>query len=49
MAVTVITGISFVPGTVLKPWQRRVIEKHANSGSRLLGVSAVPLSLEITV
>lgn len=49
MAVIVITGISFVPGTVLKSWQRRVTEKHVDSGSRLLGVSAVPLSIEITV
>lgn len=48
MAVIVITGISFVPGTLLKPWQRRVTEKHVDSGSRLLGVSAVPLSIEIT-
>lgn len=48
MAVIMIMGISFVPGTVLKPWQRRVTGKHADSGSRLLGVSAVPLSIGIT-
>lgn len=48
MAVIMITGTSFVPGTVLKPWQRRVTGKHADSGSRLLGVSAVPLSIGIT-
>lgn len=32
MAVIVITGVSFVPGTVLKPWHRRVTGKHADSG-----------------
>lgn len=49
MAVVVIMGISFVPGTMLKPWQREVKEKHENSGSRLLGVSVVPFSIEIIV